>query len=484
MAALQCPKLLHLRSHHPHLEEVTASTMSAFATGNQIGELARTLYATQSSVYIDVEPNELDQAVAQTQQLIRSGHRAPIFEATFRHEGVLVRVDVLVPEGKNSWRLIEVKASTRIKPEHLQDCAVQTWVCRGCGIDIKSVALAHVDNSFVYIGANQYDGILTEEDVTNDVDDRLSQVPAWVDCAREAVRGGMPDVDVGPHCTKPYECGFFRQCWPTNTEFPIHALRGSKKKHVELVLEGFRDIREVPADRLSAKDHLRIHSVTISGSAEILAGAGEEIANLKYPRYYLDFETISPAIPIWPDTRPYEAVPVQWSIHIEQESGGIEHREFLDLSGEPPMRALAEAMLNVLGDSGPVVMYTSYEKGVIEGLARRFRDLAQSLDAVVERLWDLKPVVKENYCHPDMLGSWSIKSVLPTIAPELRYEDLDEIQDGSAASNAFLEAISPDTSLERKTQIKSRLLKYCEIDTEAMVRLVSFFTCTNEAGSR
>lgn len=484
MAALQCPKMLHLRSHHPHLEEVTASTMSAFATGNQVGELARTLYAAQSSVYIEVEPNELDQALAETQQLIRSGHRAPIFEATFRHEGVLVRVDVLVPEGDNSWRLIEVKASTRIKLEHLQDCAVQTWVCRGCGIDIARVALAHIDNSFVYRGANRYDGILTEEDVTDDIDEQLSLVPTWVDCAREAVTDAMPDIDVGPHCSKPYECGFFRQCWPSDTEFPIHALRGSKKKHAELVLAGFRDIRDVPADRLTAKDHLRIHSVTISGSPEVLADAAEEVGSLEYPRYYLDFETISPAIPIWPDTRPYEAVPVQWSIHIEQEPGVIEHREFLDLSGEPPMRALAEEMLSVLGDYGPVLMYTSYEKGVIEGLARRFPDLAQSLEAVVKRLWDLKPVVKDNYCHPDMLGSWSIKAVLPTIAPELRYEDLDEIQDGSAASNAFLEAIGPGTSLERKTQLKSRLLEYCKIDTEAMVRLVNFFARPNEAGSQ
>ena len=74
-----------------------------------------------------------------------------------------------------------------------------------------------------------------------------------------------------------------------------------------------------------------------------------------------------------------------------------------------------------------------------------------------------------------MKGSWSIKNVLPTVAPDLSYQDLDEIQDGMAASKAYLEAINPATPEARRAELKQELLDYCRLDTEAMVRLVHFF---------
>ena len=197
---------------------------------------------------------------------------------------------------------------------------------------------------------------------------------------------------------------------------------------------------------------------------------------LPYPRYYLDFETIGPAIPVWAGTRPYETLPFQWSIHIEEAPGEIRHEEFLDVSGEPPMRALVEQLIVDLGSDGPVLMYTSYEKGVIRGLAERFPDLAYPLYAIIDRLVDLYPVTKASYYHPDMLGSWSIKAVLPTIAPDLDYELLEGVAEGTEASNAYLEAIRSDTSAGRKEEIRRELLKYCAHDTLAMVRLAKFFS--------
>ena len=143
------------------------------------------------------------------------------------------------------------------------------------------------------------------------------------------------------------------------------------------------------------------------------------------------------------------------------------------------MRALAEQMIADLETSGPVLMYTSYERGVIESLAAMFPDLADALQAIIGRLVDLHPVTRANYYHPDMLGSWSIKAVLPTIAPDMDYSQLEGIQEGMAASAAYLEAINPRTSDERKEEIRGELLKYCKHDTEAMVRLVHFFAPAN-----
>lgn len=474
MSALQCAKKLYFEVHHRHLEEVSAKTLASFESGHRIGALARELYATPDSVYIDYERHELDRAQAETTRLIMEGHQAPIFEATFQHEGVLVRVDVLLPVGESAWRIVEVKGSTKVKPHHISDCAVQTWVCRGEGLTIGSVALAHVDTDFVYAGGDDYRGLLAEEDLTDEVEDVIGRVPEWLTQAREAVAGEAPNVPVGGHCNKPYDCGFFNQCWPVDAEYPVHGLGGWRKKLGELVQAGYRDIRDVPAEALSGKKQPRIHAVTSRGEPELLDGAARAVSDLGFPRYYLDFETVSPAIPIWPGTWPYAQIPIQWSLHVEQEDGSLVHREFLDLSGEPPMRALAEELLEAVGESGPILMYTNFEERVLRTLGKLFPDLKPALLSAIDRLWDLAPVVEEHYYHPAMLGSWSIKAVMPTIPGGLDYKDLEEIQEGTAASKAFLEAIDPGTTEERREYLRERLLEYCKVDTDAMVRLVHF----------
>jgi hypothetical protein len=200
---------------------------------------------------------------------------------------------------------------------------------------------------------------------------------------------------------------------------------------------------------------------------------------LAYPRYYLDFETIGPAVPIWEGTRPYQSIPVQWSIHIDDGTGdgsleSMDHGEFLDLSGEPPMRALAERMIECLGDSGPVLMYTNYELGVIKNLIEMFPDLEPPLQAIIDRLFDLAVVVDNNYYHPSMLGSWSIKKAAPAIAPHMDYAALEGINVGTAASEGYLEAISPETTPQRKVELEEQLLRYCRFDTEAMVEVLRF----------
>jgi len=151
------------------------------------------------------------------------------------------------------------------------------------------------------------------------------------------------------------------------------------------------------------------------------------------------------------------------------------------------MRPLAEKMIDCLGDTGPVLMYTTYERTVINGLIELFPDLATPLQKIIDRLYDLHPVVKANYYHPDMLGSWSIKAVMPTINPDMDYARLEGIKEGTAASDGFLEAIGSRPmaaptgapmaapTAERKAELEEQLLRYCRFDTEAMVEIVRFF---------
>jgi len=485
MASLQCLKRVHLEVNHPELARYSAATEAAFALGHEVGDIAVRLYGGEEGQYVAYEGGSLGPALATTRELMTSLFRAPIFEATLEHQGVLVREDVLLPvasaEG-DSWRVVEVKASTRVKPEHVHDCAVQAWVHRGAGYPLEAIALAHIDRSFVYGGGGDYEGLLVENDLSDQVRELLPAVPDWVERARVAVEGPLPDVPVGQHCSDPYECPFMQLCWPQRGEggvdFPISGLGGGRKKLGIWVLDGYRDIRDVPSAAITAETQLRIHRVTRAGRPELLPGARAFVATLPWPRYYLDFETVAPAVPIWPETRPYQVLPVQWSCHIERAEGVVDHAEFLDLSGEPPLRPLAETLIRTLEQEGPVLMYTGYERGVIEGLAASLPDLADALLAIVARLVDLHPVTRANYYHPDMLGSWSIKAVLPTIAPELDYAALEGVHEGTGAASAYLEAIHPETSPARRQELREQLLRYCRHDTEAMLRLVRFFTET------
>lgn len=471
ISAWQCPKQLHLKQHHPELEQVSSKTRAQFVTGQQVGKIAQAQYGTADSVEIAFDSETM---LAETQRLINSKPDFPIFEATFQHENVLVRADVLIPE-EDGWRVVEVKASTAVKDNHKLDCAIQLWVMRESGLPVTSISLAHINNEFTYQGDGNYDGLLVEHDLTEEAEALQQTVLDLLANAREAVTGPMPSVPVGNHCNKPYECQFTNHCWPTDTEYPLAGLKGGVARLAEYAAHGCRDIRDVDPESITGAMQRRIYRVTSAGKPEVLPAARETLRALEYPRYYLDFETIGPAVPIWTGTRPYASIPVQWSCHIEHASGEITHDEFLDLSGEPPMRALAERMIECLGDSGPVLMYTNYEERVIRGLIDWFPDLASPLQRIIDRLVDLHPVVKQNYYHPRMLGSWSIKAVLPTIAPHMDYAALEGIKEGTAASTGFIEAIDPQTKPERKAELEAQLLRYCRFDTEAMVEIVRFF---------
>jgi predicted RecB family nuclease len=177
---------------------------------------------------------------------------------------------------------------------------------------------------------------------------------------------------------------------------------------------------------------------------------------------------------VFPGTSPYKAQAFQWSCHIEHQNGDIEHREFLADGREAPMRACAESLIDELGNQGPIFMYTSYERTTINGFIALFPDLTQPLQSIVDRLYDLHPLTRKNFYHPDMHGSWSIKAILPAVAPDLKYDDLDIVSNGAMAEPAFLEMIDGTTSPDRREELREALLRYCELDTLAMVRLAHY----------
>ena len=468
----QCPKRLWLKVHRPELEEVDDGNQARFATGTYVGEVAQRLYP--DGVLIDGD--DLGQAVIDTQAIL-SSLKCPIFEATFQADGVLVRNDLLLPV-KDGYRMVEVKSSTSVKDYHLTDAAIQSWVAEQANLPLTSVEIAHIDNSFVYPGGGDYHGLLHYADITEQISELKAEVPNWIKAARETLSGEEPCIAPGIQCDTPFECSFYGYCSPaveTKDAYPPEILPYGGALPATLRAEGYTDLRDVPAGRLDNPKHQRIWRATKSGLAELNPEAGKLIATLPYPRYYIDFETINPAVPIWAGTRPYMQVPFQWSCHTEKAKGVMTHSAFLADGQSDPRRSFAESLIGAVGLDGPIFVYNApFERGRMQEAAEYFPDLAPALKDAIERIVDLLPIAREYYCHPKMYGSWSLKAVLPTIAPELAYGNL-EVSNSGMAPEAFAEIMQPETSPERRQQLHNALLQYCERDTLAMVRIAHYF---------
>jgi hypothetical protein len=466
----QCPKRLWLQIHQPKLAVEEADTTARFAAGNQVGDLARSLHP--DGLLIDAE--NLTQALAETATALR-GKRRPLFEATFQAGGVLVRADLLLPV-RGGFDLVEVKSSSSVKDYHLEDAAIQAWVAGKAGLPVKRTRIAHIDTAFVCRGDDDYHGLFAHADISDEVAAREKSIPKWIKAAQRTLAGDEPETEPGEQCRKPFACPFSSYCSPANDKgYPPEILPHGKRVAVQLRAAGYNDLRKVPQKMLTRPKHLRILRATKSGKAELDPQAGEQLRALGYPRYFMDFETIQFAVPIWPETRPYVQVPFQWSCHVEKRSGKIEHKAFLADGTGDPRRAFAESLVKVLKRVGPILVYrATFERDRMQYLAETFPDLAPALRAAIERIVDLLPIAREHYYHREMRGSWSLKAVLPTIAPELAYDAL-EVADGNMAQAAFAEILDRETQPERRAALRESLLVYCERDTLAMVEIARFF---------
>lgn len=477
----QCPRRLWLQIHRRELLEVSDEAEQSFQIGYEVGEVARSLYP--NGILIE-DDDDLAAALESTKVAMADHPDLPIFEATMQHDGVLVRADVLLPTAKG-YRMVEVKSSASVKPYHIDDCAVQAWVFKQNNIPLSSIELAHIDTSFVYQGDGDYDGLFHHEKLDDVVYPLVGMVSDWTEEARRTLAGEEPGNQPGAQCDEPFECPFKAYCnrdvvtaeVPEFTLDVLYKMRSESK--AVLRDQGFEDARLVPVEHLNDIQQW-IQRVSQTGLAELAPEAAQILASLPYPRYYLDFETINLAVPRWANTSPYRTqVPFQWSCHIEVTQGELLHEMFLDVSGNDPRRTCAEQMISALGNDGPVfVYYQSFEKGRIAELAELFPDLAPALLSINERIVDLLPIARANYYHPDMKGSWSIKAVLPTIAPDLDYTQLS-VGNGGDAQEAYREILHPDTPEARKQELTEGLREYCTLDTLAMVRLAWFFQDAN-----
>ncbi len=483
IAFRQCPRRLWLEIHKPELRCDSPGTEARFSAGGRVGEIARTLYDTaRRGTTIDIGELGIAGALAKTDALL--ARNRPVFEAGFSAGGGLAFADVLLPvrrRGAKAWRMVEVKSATSVKAYHRDDAAIQAFVAHQAGLCLDSIAVAHIDSSWVYPGEQDYQGLLREEDLTEEAFERGDEVQEWIGEAQEvAARPRMPRACTGPQCSTPFECGFWTYCssLETQAQVPANVLPRVQSRALRALFAeaGALELADVPDDLLNAIQ-LRVKTHTLAGTVFFdKARSVAALARHPVPAYFVDFETAQLVIPQWAGFRPYQQVPFQFSVHKLDRQGRLTHREFLDLSGADPTRGFAEALIRDCGKRGAVYVYNAgFERGRVRELAERYPDLADALLAINDRMVDLLPIAQTHYYHPGQQGSWSIKKVLPAVAPELRYDDLDGVQDGSMAMEAYQEAIDPTTCPERKAQLRTQLSRYCALDTFAMVRLWQFF---------
>jgi hypothetical protein len=486
LAYLQCPKRLWLEVRQPALRSNSSATTTSFATGHAVGDASRKIYDPEGvGIFLDIKTLGLKSLIAATQTAL--AERKTIFEAGFQANASLSLADILIPvvdEAGPAWRMVEVKSSTSVKDFHVKDLTVQTAIATQSGIRLTQVSVAHVDNSWTYPGGGQYSGLLKEEDQTANVKQLGADVTQWLNDAHLVAKlPSAPARSMGNHCTEPYECGFLAHCSSGEVlvEHPVAWLPRVQTKVLKsyLATPGVKAMEDVP-DALLNDLQLRVKKHTLEKTVYFNApDAKNALAKHPLPGYFLDFETISFAVPIWAGTRPYEQVPFQFSMHyLEGSDKVVQHSEFLDLTGNDPTLPFAEALVKACGEFGPIFVYNKgFEGARIGDLIHHLQDevgLVAALASIKARLVDLMPITQNAYYNPTQEGSWSIKSVLTAMVPDLSYKNLDVVQDGGGAQQAYLRAISfagVGGGIAEMELIRKQLLAYCGMDTIAMVRI-------------
>jgi hypothetical protein len=457
---LQCTKSLWLKLNNPSL--LSPEDSSRFETGNKVGLLARQLFPSGKEIKF-LTPTE---QIKKTQEYINSGIKT-IYEATFEFEDVLVMVDILhvVDDGLNIY---EVKSSSKVKQTHLNDLSIQYYVLLGLGFHIKSSNIVCINNKYIREESLNLNELFQINEVTDKIITLQKKIPG------NLVRLKTPDiqVDIGKYCTSPYKCDAYDYCWqhiPENSIFNITEL-GIEKK-MKLYSQGIKTFDQIEDfSNFNKRQMIQIQSELYIDEKAV----HNFLKGLTYPLYHLDFESYQQAIPEWPGVSPYTQMPFQYSLHIEQENGDLEHREFLANEGEDPRAELAKRLVNDIPDNVTILAYNmKFEKGIIKSLAYSFPQYADRLMAMNDNVKDLMPIFKnKQYYTPAMRGRYSIKYVLPALVPEMAesYKELDGIHNGMDAMTIFPKLMDMDENERQK--YRTALLKYCELDTLAMVKIL------------
>lgn len=473
LAGLQCHKRLWWELHEPGSEELreTLAMQHRLREGRAVGALARRY--VPGGHLVDRSARSIPSLVAETRAALAQPDLPAIYEGAFVANGTLVFTDILERRG-DAWTLTEVKSATSVsEQDHIPDLAVQASVLRACGIPVARYEIMHLNRECRF---PDIENLFVRADVTGQVESLLPRLELEiVQQHRIAVERAAPPAATGDHCAKPRECPFIARCWPALPEHHVSTLYNIRKKTAAAyVAAGWHTIADLPDSvklgAIAARQRRAVREGSIVIEHEQLLAA---LATLERPIAHLDFETIQPAIPRWPGCRPYDQIPVQLSCHIIDESGAERHAEWLfDGDGDPRPRA-ARAIIEACAGARVVTAYfSSFEKSCIRQVADACPEYAAALRSIADGIVDLLPIVREHVYHPAFGGTFSLKSVLPALIPELSYEGLSIAEGETAQVQLTRLILEPEQmGVDERGEVREALLRYCELDTRAMVAL-------------
>jgi hypothetical protein len=470
MRGLQCPKSLWLDRKQPEVRTAPPPDLIArWDAGTEVGLYAQQLFP--GGVEVPFDGRTKVQQLGQTKDLLANGAQT-IYEATFSHEGVLVRADIL-RKANDGWELYEVKSASDAKPHFLDDVAIQYFVLSGCQFDLRRVFLVHIDTGYVRRGEIVLQELFAVEEVTDIVRGKQSAIPAEIDRMREVLAAGRPAIDIGPHCTNPYECDFIDHCWRHIPEHSIFDLKGRGVDKWDLYRKGIVRMDDVPLEALNSAQRMQAKFYRNRGQHVDLEAIREFLEGLSFPLCFLDFETCDSPIPPFDGTRPYQQIPFLFSLHRQDSPDGLlSHSEFLAPPGIDPRNELTERLLAAIPEGACVLAYNkTFEARVLKDLAERFPAHRERLLAIAEGMLDLMvPFRRRDIYDWRMDGSYSLKNVLPVLVPQLSYKGM-AIQEGKEASLAYLALEKVESDQERR-KAEEDLRAYCRQDTLGMVKLL------------
>ena len=468
VAGTQCHKLLWWKVHEADAVELQPDKVlqDRFDQGRQVEGIARGRFP--GGVLIDLPHDAVARRLDETRAALRAGVPV-IFEAGFIADDTFVAVDVL-ERTASGFRLIEVKSSSSLKEYHIPDAAVQIHVLRQSGLAVGTAEVMHLNKEFHF--PDQGD-LFVREDVTEQVETQLTAVPEEIGAQIAMLAGPLPDVPIGAQCFEPRDCPFLKRCWPDRPDHIMKLYNVGPKRGCGYMTLGIHSIGDIsskeklpdPAKRQvrSLRENRLIVEPSLARALEPFTGR----------LGFLDFETISRAVPVWPGMAPWEQAAAQFSYHEAREDGAYAHVGYLAEGPDDARPALARAMLEATSSAERVVMYTPFERTRIRSLQRAVPELAGDLKVLEAKLLDLHPVIRDHVYHPEFKGSFSLKYVLHPLVPELTYTDL-VIVDGLVASVeiARLLFVAHKIPPAERDRVRQDLLDYCERDTWAMVKLL------------
>ena len=469
--AVQCKKMLWLNTYKPFLKEDVGNS-NTLDTGHTVGNLAKNLFGKYTDIAFSEDLNHM---LEDTKKALNIND-VIITEASFIYDGNFCSVDILKKE-EDKYEIYEVKSSTTKKDIYIDDISYQYYVLTKLNLNVTKTFIVYLNSKYTRHGDLDLNKLFIKEDVTKEVIAKQNDIQKNIKDFKEYLtKKEEPEQKIGLHCTKPYECPFFSYCTkdlPENNIFKLRQMRASSKfKLYDKGIYSYEKLLNEDIDK-KYKQQIEFELYNLEPTIDKKSIEGF-MSTLKYPLYFLDFETYQTAIPEYDDISPYLQVPFQYSLHIIEEENSLMHKEFLADANKDPRRELAERLVaDIPKDVCTIAYNMQFERMVIAYLAKIYPDLSEHLLNIRDNMKDLMiPFKNRNYYTKDMHGSFSIKYVLPALFPDeptLNYKNLDLVHNGSEAQETFInlrKMKEPKLSNTRKA-----LLKYCELDTLAMVKI-------------